>query len=111
MTLVAVRTPVVEAIRRHPMLAVLIVVLVALCAFALLWHLVAMNHDYPNGMLGGCVVVLAIVLAVVVPHFSAVALGAATSSPVSQPTGSAPPDPGPRPPPQRGSIQATVLLR
>lgn len=111
MALVVVRQPVAAAIRRHPLLAVLIVALVALVAFALLWHLVAMDHGYPSGMLGGCIVVLAIVVAVVVTNFRTTAPALTSASPISRVAGAATPDPGPRPPPQRESIRATVLLR
>ena len=51
------RTAVGEFLRRHPLIAIVLVALITLVALSLLWHLVAMEHGYPSGMLGGCIAV------------------------------------------------------
>lgn len=94
---------------RHPVFAALLVALVALLALALLWHLVAMDHGYPTGMLGGCIVVAAVMLLAVAPHRATSAwlpmVGPAALV-LEAATGRAP-----RPPPAHSVLETTVLLR
>jgi len=108
MGLQALRHPLGAFAARHPVLGALLVALLALLALALLWHLVGMDHAYPGGMLGGCIVVLAVLLLVSVRQRTDAAwLG--TPRPSAPAPASEPPGPAPRAPPARTVVRVTVL--
>ncbi|HEX6230723.1 MAG TPA: hypothetical protein VF029_03320 [Actinomycetota bacterium] len=103
------RAQVGELLRRHPVLSSILIALFVLLAIALLWHLVAMVHGYPDGMLGGCIVVLAAALLVLAPR-EARTVPPHVPGPAKRLPVAAPPGPAPRPPPDRSMLEASVLL-
>lgn len=105
----AVRRPLGAWRGRHPVLGSVLVVLVALLALVLLWHLVTMDHVYPGGMLGGCIVVLTTFLLILVPRWvlGVVPVSVPPSAwiPEREPLGAPP-----RPPPASPTLGMAVLL-
>ncbi len=91
------------------MLGSVLVVLAALLALVLLWHVVTMDHAYPGGMLGGCIVVLTAFLLILVPRrvlkVVPVSVPPSVWVPEREPLGAAP-----RPPPASPTLGTAVLL-